>query len=115
MDNYYPIEFDEGGSFEIINSGTAPAPCVITFVPLVDFMTVKITGLSEEPIVVNMVPRNQALVIDGEARQVKLNDTDYFDHYDGWEFPKVQPGVNRVNIVNGSMANVSVEYTLRYI
>ena len=40
MDNaqYYPIEFDATGSvFNIFNNGTAPAPCVVTIIPKVEF------------------------------------------------------------------------------
>ena len=39
VENYYPIEFDSAGdNFTIVNNGTAPAPCVITFIPKVDFI-----------------------------------------------------------------------------
>ena len=36
--NYYPIVFSQadGGSFTVINSGTAPAPCVLTIIPNYD-------------------------------------------------------------------------------
>ena len=39
--NYYPIEFD-GDSFVVINNGTAPAPCVLTVIPKVDFIKMEI-------------------------------------------------------------------------
>lgn len=114
-ENYYPIEFDAESSFTIINNGTAPSPCVVTFIPRVNFSRVVLTGLSKEPIVVSDVNQDQVLVIDGENRKVTLNDQDYFEGYNSWEFPKVQPGVNQVGINNGSLASLAIEYSTRYI
>ena len=115
-ENYYPIEIDMGkGSFVITNSGTAPAPCKITIIPKVDFVNLTITGLSETPITVSQIKTNDVLVIDGEARQVLVNDVDAFNHYDAWEFPKVQPGINTVSITNASQATIQIEYDTRYI
>ena len=50
MDNtqYYPIIFDEGGKvFTIVNNGTAPAPCILTIIPKVDFLKLVVEGLTE--------------------------------------------------------------------
>ena len=113
--NYYPIEFDEQSRFVIKNNGTAPTPCVVTFIPKVDFIKLIIKGLSEEPIEVSQVKANDNLVIDGENRKVLLNDKNFLDHYDGWEFPKLQPGENVIEINNGSLAEVAIEYNARYI
>lgn len=115
MENYYPIEFDGDGQFTIFNNGTAPSPCKITFKPLVDFVSLTIEGLSKEPIVVRNVYQDSTLVIDGENRVVELDDQDYFSNYDGWEFPKVMPGENKVKIYNGARAQVAIEYQMRYI
>ena len=116
VENYYPIEFDDAGSsFIITNNGTAPAPCVITFIPKVDFIRLEIKGLSKEPIIVSNVKMGQVLVIDGENRTVLLDDKEAFEHYDAWEFPKLQPGVNNIKIVNGSSCEVAIEYTRRYV
>lgn len=115
-ENYYPIEINEAeSSFTIVNGGTAPAPCKITIIPKVDFMTLTITGLSDAPIEVSRVKTNDILVIDGEARQVLINDKDAFGSYNAWEFPKVQPGVNKVSITNASQATIQIEYDTRYI
>ena len=115
-ENYYPIEIDVAkGGFTIVNSGTAPAPCKITIIPKVDFMALTITGLSESPITVSQVKTRDVLVIDGEARKVLINDKDAFSHYDAWEFPKVQPGVNEVQITNATQATIQIEYDTRYI
>ena len=115
MENYYPIEFDGNGQFDIYNNGTAPSPCKVTIKPMVDFVSLTIKGLSREPIVVKNVYQDSVLVIDGENRKVELDDQDYFANYDAWEFPKVMPGLNHVEIPNGARAQVAIEYQMRYI
>lgn len=116
VENYYPIEFDAtGAKFTITNNGTAPAPCVITFIPKVDFIRLEIEGLSDEPIIVSNVKTGQVLVIDGENRTVLIDDKEAFSHYDAWEFPKLQPGQNHITIKNGVQASISIEYNARYI
>lgn len=116
VENYYPIEFDTtGAEFIVNNNGTAPAPCVITFIPKVDFIRLEIEGLSEDPILVSNVKTGQVLVIDGENRTVLINDNEAFDQYDAWEFPKLQPGQNKIKINNGVQASIQIEYNARYI
>lgn len=118
MDNiqYYPIEFDATGSvFNIFNNGTAPAPCVVTIIPKVDFLKLVIKGLTETPITFTGLKTAEALVIDAEERSVTINGKDAFDKYDAWEFPKLQPGENQITIENGTMATISIEYSANYI
>lgn len=115
-DNFYPIDFNTtGDSFTITNSGTAPAPCVITFIPKVDFYVLTIEGLSQEPIKMHEIKVNDVVIIDAENRSVTVNDEDAFDRYDAWEFPKVQPGTNKIYIPNGVQASIQIEYNPRYI
>lgn len=115
-DNYFPIQFNSNGDrFTVMNSGTAPAPCILTFIPKVDFFTLTIEGLSREPIIVHQIFAGSVLVIDSEARTVKINDKDAFDKYEAWEFPKLQPGENEIIINNGVQASIQIEYAPRYI
>lgn len=118
MDNaqYYPIEFDTTGSvFNIFNNGTAPAPCVVTIIPKVDFLKLVIKGLTETPITFTGLKTNQTLVIDAETRSVTVDGEDAFANYDAWEFPKLQPGANQITIENGTSATISIEYSANYI
>ena len=118
MDNtqYYPIEFDASGTiFNIFNNGTAPAPCVVTIIPKVDFLKLVIEGLTEVPITFTGLKTNQTLVIDAEERTVTVDGKDAFANYDAWEFPKLQPGANQITIENGTSATISIEYSANYI
>lgn len=114
VENYYPIVFEEG-SFTILNSGTAPTPCKITITPKISFVILTIEGVSEKPISVSSLSANDVLVIDGETRQVLINDAPAMDRYNGWEFPKLQPGENVISIVNGNHIDLSIEYSARYL
>ena len=118
MDNtqYYPIVFDDGGkSFVVINNGTAPAPCILTIIPKVDFLKLVVEGLTETPIIFTGLKANQALVIDGENREVSVDGVSAFAFYDAWEFPRLLPGTNQITIENGTSASISIEYSANYI
>lgn len=113
---YYPIEFDTTGTvFNVFNNGTAPAPCVVTIIPKVDFLKLVIRGLTETPITFTGLKTGQTLVIDAEERSVTVDDEDAFANYDAWEFPKLQPGANQITIENGTSATISIEYSANYI
>lgn len=114
VENYYPIVFEEG-SFTIINNGTAPTPCKITIIPKINFVVLTIEGVSEKPISVSSLSANDVLVIDGETREVLINDQPAFDRYNGWEFPKLQSGENMISILNGNHIELSVEFNARYL
>lgn len=113
---YYPIEFDTTGTvFNVFNNGTAPAPCVVTIIPKVDFLKLVIRGLTETPITFTGLKTGQTLVIDAEEHSVTVDDEDAFANYDAWEFPKLQPGANQITIENGTSATISIEYSANYI
>ena len=118
MDNiqYYPIIFDgDGRTFNIVNNGTAPAPCILTIIPKLDFLKLVIRGLSQTPITFTGLKANQVLVIDGENRMVSVDDEPAFEYYDAWEFPRLLPGANQIVIENGTSASISIEYSANYI
>lgn len=113
--SYFPIIIESDGSISITNSGTAAAACRITIVPKNDIMLLTIEGLSEEPIQVDRIQHGQLLIIDGMNREVTLDGENAFEKYQGWEFPKLQPGLNTVKITNADTMALSIEYHPRYI
>ena len=113
---YYPIIIDaDGKTFTIVNNGTAAAPCRVTIIPKNDIMLLTIEGLSEEKIEIQKIKSRQILILDGIDRKITLDNADAYDIYDGWEFPKLQPGINTIKITNADLMTLSIEYQPRYI
>ena len=113
---YLPIVLDtNGSSFSIVNNGTAAAPCRLTIIPKNDLMLITIEGLAQEPITMERVQKDQILIIDGIDRAVTIDGQNAFEQYNGWELPKLQPGVNNISISNADLMTISIEYQLRYI
>lgn len=114
--NYYPIVFDlEGTGFSVTNAGTAPAPCVLTIVPRVNLLNITIEGLSKDPIIITNVAANDTVVLDGENNTFTINGTNAWDKFGGWQFPRLEPGINNITISNGQQMDVEIAYNVRYI
>lgn len=113
--SYFPIIFEPDGSLSITNSGTAAAAARLTMIPQNDIMLLTIEGMSEEKIQMEKIKAGQLLVIDGINRKITLDAKDAFENYHGWEFPKLQPGVNKIKITNADTSNLTIEYQPRYI
>lgn len=115
-ENYYPISLNgEGTGFSVTNAGTAPTPCVLTLIPRVNQSSVTIEGLSKDPIILTSLTGNDIVVIDGEKHEVRINDNIAWDHFQGWQFPRLEPGTNEVFITNASMFAIELAYDMRYI
>lgn len=114
--NYYPISLNgDGTGFSVVNTGTAPTPCVLTIIPRVNQLSITINGLSKEPIVISNVNANDVIVVDGEERTFTINSEVAWEHFNGWTFPHLEPGTNEITITNASMFAIEVAYNARYI
>lgn len=115
-ENYYPISLNgEGTGFSVVNAGTAPAPCVLTIIPRVNQVSITIEGLTKTPIVISSISANDVVVIDGEKREFTINGSLAWDRFQGWQFPRLEPGTNEILITNASMLDMEVAYNVRYI
>lgn len=115
-ENYYPISLNgEGSGFSVINAGTAPAPCVLTIVPRVNYLSMTITGLTKEPIILSNIAANDVVVIDGEKKEFTINGSLAWDKFEAWSFPHLEPGENIITITSASMLDIEVAYNARYI
>lgn len=114
---YYPIEIRSGNtSFTVHNGGTAAAPCRLSFTPINDAISMVISGLSEEDIIMKRIMSGDFVVIDGINKTVTINGNEAFDQFDGWEFPKLQPGDNIVTMTAADeMTIIEIEFQPRYI
>jgi len=114
---YYPITFSsDTTSFTIKNEGTAAAPCRLSFTPINDIMRFTVEGLSEEPIVMTRILRGNIVTIDGINRKIQIDGSDAYSQFDGWEFPKLQPGDNLITMTAANdMSLIEIEFQPRYI
>lgn len=114
---YYPISINsETSSFTIVNDGTAAAPCRLSFIPRNDLMSMTITGLSEEDIKLSKIYAGSQVILDGINKNFTIDGIESFQYFDGWEFPKLQPGENFITMTNAeAMTEIDIEFQPRYI
>lgn len=125
--NYYPIIMNEDGNgFSVINAGTAQTPCYIKIIPKIN-LHIKIEGLTHNPI--HIGPENENLphhitnaytpiIIDGETGTITIGDLSpvaSLEYYEGYELPRLQPGVNQVKLQNASLCDIEIGFDLRYV
>lgn len=114
---YYPIEIKSGStSFTIVNGGTAAAPCRLSFTPQNDVLSMTIEGLSNEPIKLTRIYAGSKVILDGIDKTYTVDGVESLQYFEGWEFPKVQPGKNVISITSADqMSIVEIEFQPRYI
>jgi phage-related protein len=103
-----------GISQTINNEGNLSTPAIVTLTPSENLSSVILTGLSTNPITVNSLTENTAVVIDGEQCLVIENGANKFSDTDMWEFPSLQPGANVISI-NNSNITVQLEYKAKFM
>jgi phage-related protein len=114
---YFPIKISSNDtSFTVENGGSAPTPCKLSFSLLNDQLRMTISGLTKEPIIMKNLLRSDSVVIDGINKTITINGKISFDHFDGWEFPRLMPGLNTINMTNAGTLNlIEVEFQPRYV
>lgn len=114
---YYPISIDSAtSSFTVINGGTAAAPCRLSFTPHNDVMLMTIRGLSEEELKISRIYAGSKVILDGINKTFTIDGVESFRFFEGWEFPKLQPGENVVYMTSAdTMSEIEVEFQPRYI
>lgn len=104
-----------GSSFTIVNNGTAAAPCRVTLTPRAAIALTTIEGLTDEPVELKNINETQVIELDGIHREILINGEPAYDKYNGWEFPRLQPGTNKITITHADIMGISIEYQPRYI
>lgn len=113
---YLPIVLDSTGtSFTIVNNGTAAAPCRVTLSPRTNLASIQITGVTDEPVELKNIQSGQIIELDGIHREILIDGELAYDKYNGWEFPRLQPGKNVIKITSADVMGISIEYQPRYI
>ena len=94
--------------------GNYPVPITMEITPIIDMIDLKITGLSEDPLIVTNLKGNKTIIIDGINGTVTQDGINKFDDTAMWEFPFLVPGKNNIS-VSKDTCNIKIKYNPRFL
>lgn len=94
--------------------GNYKVPIIVEITPVIDMIDLKITGLSEDPLIVKNLKGNKTIIIDGTNGTVTQDGINKFNDADMWEFPFLVPGKNNI-LLSKDTCNITIKYNPRYI
>lgn len=94
--------------------GNTVTPAIVTVTVPTDTISLTITGLGKDPIILKNLKANIPVIIDGEACTVLQGGTNKFSDTDMWEFPTLQPGANTITTDN-SNCTIQIQYKPKFI
>lgn len=94
--------------------GNYKAPIIMEITPVIDIIDLKITGLSEDPLIVKNLKGTKTIIIDGINGTVTQDGINKFNDTDMWEFPFLVPGKNNITLSKDT-CNITIKYNPRYI
>lgn len=93
-------------------TGNIKVPIKLEITPIIDMIDLKITGLSDDPLIVKNLKNNKKIIIgDGTVTQDGINK---FEDTDMWEFPFLVPGKNTITLSKDT-CNITIKYNPRFI
>lgn len=104
-----------GVSSKTINGqSNTKVPVILEITPTIDMIDLRITGLSEDTLVIKNLKGNKTIVIDGIEGTVTQGGINKFDDTDMWEFPFLVPGSNLITLSKNT-CNIKIKYNPRFI
>ncbi|CEO32977.1 phage distal tail protein [Paraclostridium sordellii] len=101
-------------SATIYGEGNTKVPVILEITPTIDMIDLRITGLSEDTLVIKNLKGNKTIVIDGIEGTVTQGGINKFDDTDMWEFPFLVPGSNLITLSKNT-CNIKIKYNPRFI
>lgn len=101
-------------NYSIENIGNLKAPCIVEITPRIDMIDFVIEGLSEDPIKIRTLRKNNKIVIDGIYGSIKVGEDNKFSDADIWEFPIISAGINHIKL-SRSECSVIIKYYPRFM
>lgn len=96
------------------NLGNTKGPAAVEIITSVALVSLTISGLTKEPIIVNNVARDIPLIIDGEKCLVTQDGVNKFADAIIKTFPEVIPGSNKIELSN-TVTKATVTYKPRFV
>lgn len=94
--------------------GNYKVPIIMEITSVIDIIDLKITGLSEDPLIVKNLKGTKTIIIDGINGTVTQDGINKFNDTDMWEFPFLVPGKNNI-LLSKDTCNITIKYNPRYI
>lgn len=94
--------------------GNYKVPIIMEITPVIDMIDLKITGFSEDPLIVKNLKGTKTIIIDGINGTVTQDGINKFNDTDMWEFPFLVPGKNNI-LLSKDTCNITIKYNPRYI
>ena len=101
-------------SATIYGEGNTKVSVILEITPTIDMIDLRITGLSEDTLVIKNLKGNKTIVIDGIEGTVTQGGINKFDDTDMWEFPFLVPGSNLITLSKNT-CNIKIKYNPRFI
>lgn len=110
-----PVNVSFSGKTKIFNvDGNMQTPAVVSISVPIDTISVTLSGMGDDPIVIKNMKKDTPVLIDGELCMITENGTNKFGDCDIWEFPKLNAGTNTVQTDNDKV-QVSISYKPRWM
>lgn len=94
--------------------GNYKVPIIMEITPVIDMIDLKITGLSEDPLIVKKLKGTKTIIIDGINGTITQDGINKFNDTDMWEFPFLVPGKNNITLSKDT-CNITIKYNPRYL
>jgi len=94
--------------------GNLPTPAYVIITPSANITSITVTGLSEDPIIIQNLLANTPIIIDGVLGLVTQSGLNKYADTNMWEFPILQPGNNTINIDN-SVCTVIIQFNPKWV
>lgn len=102
-------------SYKTINAlGNYTVPITIEITPIIDMIDFKITGLSEDSLILKNLKGNKTIIIDGINGTVTQDGINKFEDTEMWEFPFLVPGKNNITLSKDT-CNITIKYNPRFL
>lgn len=93
--------------------GNRQTSAILTVTAPVDTISVTVTGLGTDSIIIKNLKANIPVVVDGEVYTVISNGLNKFADTDMWAFPVLQPGTNTIGVSSPNNV-INVSYKPKY-
>jgi hypothetical protein len=94
--------------------GNLATDAIVTVTVPIDTISLTLTGLGEDPIIINNLKANIPVIISGEDDTVLQSGVNKFGDTDIWEFPSLQPGSSAIGVSTANCV-VEIKYKPRWI